>query len=424
MSAADEPSVTTSTAAVEADLALGAELALEDAALGASGAQGKVGHVTRLTYGDKEIFLVGTAHVSRKSVEEVERVIRDLRPDTVCVELDDQRHRMLMDENAWKKLDIFQVIRQKRVLFLLSSLALSAYQKRMGEKLGVRPGAELLAAVHVAKEVGAELVLADRDVQATLKRTWANLSFWDKAQVASGLLAAPFSVEDIDEEKIESLKDQDAIGEMLHQVAAQFPRVKGPLIDERDAFLMSAIQEAPGRKIVGVVGAAHVAGMVARLGQSADRKKLSELPPPSKVSAALQWIIPAAVLGAFYFGYRQQSMEGLQQMLYAWILPTGLLSALFTLIALGHPLTILTAFVAAPITTLHPAIGAGMVTGLVEAYLRKPTVEDCEGIQKALSSVKGVYRNSATRVLLVSVTSTIGAALGAWIGASWVLSLL
>ncbi len=418
MSAADEPSPAISPSPGDA------LLALEDQALDRGTAPNLVGHVTRLEYQGKEIFLIGTAHVSRKSVEEVERVIRELRPDTVCVELDEQRHRMLMDEDAWKKLDIFQVIRQKRVLFLLSSLALSAYQKRMGEKLGVRPGAELLAGVRVAEEVGAQLVLADRDVQATLKRTWANLSFWDKAQVASGLVAAPFSMDEIDEEKIEGLKDQDAIGEMLHEVAAQFPRVKVPLIDERDAFLMSAIQEAPGKKIVGVVGAAHVAGMVARLGQSADRAELSKIPPPSRWSTILQWVIPLAVVVSFYFGYQKQSLEGLEQMVYAWILPTGTLSALFTIFALGHPLTVLTAFVAAPITTLHPAIGAGMVTGLVEAYLRKPTVEDCEGIQTAFGSIKGMYKNRATRVLLVVVTSTIGAALGAYIGISWVLSLL
>ena len=216
----------------------------------------EVGHVTRLTHGDKEILLVGTAHVSQKSVEEVERVIREERPDTVCVELDEGRYKMLTDDSAWRSLDIVQVIKQKRVLFLLSSLALGAYQRRMGEKLGVRPGAELLAAVRAAEEVGAHVVLADRDVQATLKRTWSNLGFWDRSQIVSGLLAAPFAVDDIDESKVEELKDKDTIGEMMHAVAREMPRIKVPLIDERDQFLMSKIQEAPGRKIVGVVATA------------------------------------------------------------------------------------------------------------------------------------------------------------------------
>src|SRR5690606_22199239 len=213
-----------------------------------------VGHVTTVEYGGKQIHLVGTAHVSQKSVEEVERVIRELRPDTVCVELDEGRYKMLMDNSAWRELDIFQVIRQKRVLFLLSSLALGAYQRRMGEKLGVIPGAELLAGVRVAEEVGARVVLADRDVQATLKRTWASLSFWDKLQMTTGLISVPFAVEEIDEGRIEQLKDKDTIGEMMHELAEQMPRIKKPLIDERDQYLMSMIQDAPGKTIVGVVG--------------------------------------------------------------------------------------------------------------------------------------------------------------------------
>src|SRR5690606_13454664 len=145
----------------------------------------EAGHVTRVEYEGKEIFIVGTAHISHRSVEEVRRVIDEVRPDTVCVELDQMRYDTLVNGEAWRKLDIFSVIRQKRVLFLLTSLALSTYQRKLGERLGVRPGEELLTAVEKAKEIGAELVLADRDVQATLKRTWANLSFWNKVRLSS-----------------------------------------------------------------------------------------------------------------------------------------------------------------------------------------------------------------------------------------------
>lgn len=383
-----------------------------------------VGHVTHLKYEGKDIHLIGTAHVSQRSVEEVRRVITELRPDVVCVELDQQRYKMLIDENAWKKLDIFQVIRKKQVLLLLASLALGAFQRRMGEKLGVRPGAELLEAVRAAEEVGARVVLADRDVQATLKRTWRNLSFWEKSQVTSGLMVAPFAVDDIDEAKIESLKDRDSIGEMMNEVAREFPRVKVPLIDERDAYLMSSIAEAEGRTIVGVVGAAHVAGMVKRLGEKVDREALTRIPPPSVVAKAVGWLIPALVIGAFFLGASDPTGDNLREMVFAWVLPTGGLSALFTIVALGRPLTVLTAMVVAPLTTLHPALGAGMFTGLCEAWLRKPTVEDCEGIQHAFSSLGGMYRNPATRVLLVTLLSSIGAALGAYVGATWVLSLV
>lgn len=384
----------------------------------------EVGHVTELRYGDKEIYLIGTAHVSQKSVEEVERVIQEIRPDTVCVELDEQRHRMLVDQDAWKKLDIFQVIRQKRVLFLLSSLALGAYQRRLGEKLGVRPGAELLAAVKSAEAVGAHVVLADRDIQATLKRTWANLGFWDRMNITGGLVAAPFETEDIDAQKIEALKDQDTIGEMLKQVAAELPKIKTPLIDERDAYLISSIREAPGKKIVGVVGAAHVEGMVRLLEAPVDRSELAAIPPPSPWTRILAWVIPTLMLLAFYKGYQGHAGQRLEEMLLAWAIPTGALSGLFTIAALGHPITIVTACVVAPITTLHPAIGAGMITGLVEAWVRKPTVEDCEKVAEAVSSVRSAYANRVTRVLIVSVLSSIGAALGAWVGATWVVSLL
>lgn len=384
----------------------------------------EVGHVTELRYGDKEIYLIGTAHVSQKSVEEVERVIQEIRPDTVCVELDEQRHRMLVDQDAWKKLDIFQVIRQKRVLFLLSSLALGAYQRKLGEKLGVRPGAELLAAVKSAEAVGAHVVLADRDIQATLKRTWANLGFWDRVNITGGLVAAPFETEEIDAEKIEALKDQDTIGEMLKQVAAELPKIKTPLIDERDAYLISSIREAPGKKIVGVVGAAHVEGMVRALEKPVDRAELATIPPPSPWTRILAWVIPVLMLLAFYKGYQDHAGERLEEMLLAWAIPTGALSGIFTVAALGHPITIVTACVVAPITTLHPAIGAGMITGLVEAWVRKPTVEDCEKVAEAVSSIRSAYANRVTRVLIVSVLSSLGAALGAWIGATWVVSLL
>jgi pheromone shutdown-related protein TraB len=385
---------------------------------------GEVGHVTRLEYQGKEILLIGTAHVSQRSVDEVERVIREERPDTVCVELDEGRYRMLVDKSVWQKLDVFEVIRQKRVLFLLSSLALGAYQRRMGEKLGVRPGAELLAGVKTAEEVGAQVILADRDVQATLKRTWANLSFSDKMQMASGLIFAPFASEEIDEAQIEQLKDKDTIGEMMHEVAEQMPRVKVPLIDERDRFLMTKIQNAPGTKIVAVVGAAHIAGMVKFLGENADLEELNKIPAPSVASQLIKFIIPLLMLSAFGWGYYQHQGKGLEEMVYAWVLPNAILTGLFTVVALAHPLTVLTAFVASPITSLNPSMSAGMVAGLVEAHLRKPTVEDREGVQKAVGSIGELYKNGVTRVFLVVLLASLGSSLGAWIGFGWVLALL
>ncbi len=381
-------------------------------------------HVTRIEHDGREIFLVGTAHISQKSVEEVERVIRAERPDTVCVELDQTRYESLLDDSQWQKLDLFQVMRQKKVLFLVTSLALTAYQRKMGEKLGVRPGAELLAAVRTAEEVGAELVLADRDIQATLKRTWHNVSFWNRMKLLGSLLAAPFAAEEITEEQIEELKDRDTISEMLDELAEAMPQVKEPLIDERDRFLMSRIQEAPGKRIVGVVGAGHVKGMLSHLGEQVDREQLSELPPRAPYAGLWKWIIPAIVLFAFYWGYTQHSGETLKHMLFAWVLPNSIMAALLSIVAGAKPLTVLTAFVASPITSLNPTIGAGMVAGMVEAWLRKPRVEDAHNVSRDALSLRGIYRNRVTRVLLVAIMATLGSAIGAWIGAGWVVSLM
>jgi len=382
------------------------------------------GNVTELSYEGRTLYLLGTAHVSKNSVDEVRRVIDELKPDTVCVELDKTRHEALVDETRWQRLDIFQVIKQQKVLMLMASLALSAYQRRLGDQLGVKPGAEMLAAINMAAEVNAEIVLADRDIQATLKRTWASLSFWSKAKVTAGMVAALSNTDEITEERIEELKDRDTLNETLGELAKALPQVKGPLIDERDRYLMSAIREAPGNKVVAVVGAAHVQGMVAHLHTEVDREELAKIPSPSWTGRIIKWIIPLIVMGAFYYGYTQHEGETFRNMLYAWALPNSILAGLMAIIAGAKPLTIITVFIASPITSLNPTIGAGMVGGLVEAWLRKPTVADCERIPEDSTSLRGVYRNPFTRVLLVAILSTIGSALGAYVGGAWVLTLL
>jgi pheromone shutdown-related protein TraB len=380
--------------------------------------------VMQLSYEGREIFLVGTAHVSKASVEEVSRVIDEVQPDTVCVELDKTRHEAMVDESRWQRLDIFQVIKEKKVLMLMGSLALSSYQRRLGDKLGVKPGAEMLAALEKAKQLDAKVVLADRDIQATLKRTWASLSLWSKAKVLAALMTSLTTTEEITEERIEELKDRDTLNETLAALAEFLPQVNKPLIDERDQYLMSSIREAPGKRIVAVVGAAHMQGMASHLHSEVDREDLSTLPPPALSTKIIKWVLPLIVLGAFYYGYSQHEGETFKNMLYAWILPNSILAGLLAIIAGAKPLTILSVTIASPITSLNPTISAGMVGGLVEAWLRKPTVRDCERIAEDSTSIRGVYRNPFTRVLLVAVLSTIGSALGAYVGATWVITML
>ena len=384
------------------------------------------GNLRRVEYDSKDITLVGTAHVSPRSVEEVQRVIEELRPDTVCVELDEVRYRSLTDDDYWRKLDIFAVIKQKKVGLLLANTALSSIQRRLGKKLGVVPGAEMLAAVRKAEEVGAELVLADRNIQATFKRTWHNLSWWNKAKVLSFLLIAPFSAieDEIGEAEIEQLKEEGQMSDWMSEFAKVMPQVKEPLIDERNQYLISMVREAAGRKIVAVVGAAHVPGMLEELDRPVDREALAEIPPPSRMGEVLKWVIPVLVLSAFAWGYFKLSHQTFEQMLYSWILPNAILAAVLTAVAGGKLLTILVAGIASPITSLNPALPVGVVTGLVEAWLRRPRVEDCERITDDISSLRGIYRNRFTRVLLVVVLSILGSALGAWLGGALVVKLL
>jgi pheromone shutdown-related protein TraB len=257
-----------------------------------------------------------------------------------------------------------------------------------------------------------------------LKRSFHALSFWDKTKLLAVLVGGFFATGEITEEQIEELKDRDTVGEMMRAFAREMPALQGPLIDERDRYLMSSIQDAPGRKIVAVVGAGHVSGMVDYLGQTVDREALSVIPKPSAFTKVLKWVIPTLVLAAFYSGYRQHAGVGLAEMIYAWVLPNSIAAAVLAIIAGAKWLTVVVSLIASPITSLNPTIGAGMVAGLMEAWLRRPTVEDCERVRDDMLSWRGIYRNRFTRVLLVAVAVTLGSALGAWIGATWVVTLL
>jgi pheromone shutdown-related protein TraB len=377
--------------------------------------------VTLLEYEGREIYLVGTAHVSQRSVEDVGRVVDELAPDTVCVELDSARHQALVDPKRWRHLDILDVIRQRRVPFVLTSLALSSYQRRLGEKLGVRPGAEMLAAIEHAERVGARLVLADRDIQATLKRTWAALSAWDCLQLCGAVVGSLFAKGEITKEQVEALKDRDNIDELVREFAEVMPRLQRPLIDERDRFLMSSIREAPGQRVVGVVGAGHVGGMVRYLHADVDRNALSEIPPPSWLSRIAPWVLPVLVLAAFYLTWRERPLH-VDRLLTAWIIPNAGFVAAAALVARARLLTALLAALVAPLVALVPKLDAGMLAAWVEARLRPPTVADCEGLSQ-VASLADWRQNRFTRVLLVGFAASVGSTLGALVGAALVLLL-
>jgi pheromone shutdown protein TraB len=349
-------------------------------------------HIKILNIDGRTIYLLGTAHVSDKSVKEVQAVIDEVRPDTVCIELCDTRYEALTDEDRWRRLNIFDVIRQGKTLLLLANLALSAYQRRLGAKLGVDPGAELLA--------GAK-----------------------KARLLSMIVGSTFSSEEIDAEAIEELKGQAQLSEMLAEFAAYMPEVKQPLIDERDRYMMSKIRESKGERVVAVVGAAHVPGMLLVQNESIDRDALDVVPPRSRWLSVLKWVIPTLIFVLFAVGWSKHEGQTLEQMLYAWVIPNAVLCGLMTAIGGGKALSVIVGFLCSPITSLNPALGAGMVVGLLEAWLRKPTVADAQRIKDDIATMGGLYRNNFTRVLLVAFMATVGSALGAWVGAAWVVWL-
>ncbi|HTL39156.1 MAG TPA: TraB/GumN family protein [Kofleriaceae bacterium] len=385
--------------------------------------------VTTLEHEGTTYYILGTAHVSQRSVEEVEQVIDAVKPDVVCVELDQARHDALMKESAFRDLDVFKVVREGKTLYLLAHLALSSYQRKIGASLGVKPGTELLAAVKHANAAGIAVELIDRDINITLKRTWKNLGLWKRSMLISSLLVGfedDEKGEPVTEETVENLKEPKALGEMLTELGKAVPEVKGPLVDERDQFLVSKMLEAGKgkKKVVAVVGAAHVPGMQANIAVPVDREKLNKVPPPSLIWQILKWGIPIAfVVGMIYF-WQTSKTTTLAEMMLAWILPTSIGAAGLTLLAGGSLLTVLAAFVVAPIAAIHPLLGTGMVTGIVEAWRRRPSVQDCERLPDDVQSLKGFWRNPVTRILLVAVASGLGTAVGFWVGVGWVASLL
>ncbi len=381
--------------------------------------------VYHITVEGKEFFLLGTAHISRKSVNEVKEVIEAVNPDSVCVELCEGRYKTIMDREQWKKMNIIQVIRKGKAMLLLSSLIMSSFQRSLGEKLGVKPGAEMFEGIKMAKDTGAELVLADRDVQVTLKRTWHQLGLWGKIKMYFQL---PFSLflssDDIDEKTVDDLKNQDEMENVLFAVAKQFPGLKRALIDERDIYLSQKIREAPGKKIVAVLGAGHLPGVKKEIKKISDLTPLVEIPPPSYVGKFLKWGIPLAILGLFVYGFFMVGAQHSVESIYLWVLINGILAALGALIAFGHPITVFSAFVAAPLTSLNPMIAAGWVSGLVQAWVKKPTVANLESLHDEITTVKGFWTNPVTRILLVVVLSNVGSSLGTLISGSLIASRL
>jgi pheromone shutdown-related protein TraB len=373
----------------------------------------------------RQIYIVGTAHVSQKSAELVESVVRELKPDSVAVELCEPRYRALKNPEEWKKTDIVQVIKQGKSSLLLVQLILSGFQKRIGKKLGVQPGLEMMKAIEAAEEVGAKTVLADREVSITLKRTWGGLGFFGGMKLLSTLILEGFAPsQELDEEEIERLKTADVLEEAMREFAEALPTVRESLIDERDQYLASKINSAPGDRVVAVVGAGHVPGITRYLDQKIDLAPLETVPPPSLWAKIFKWGIPLAILALIIYGAMTAGTDVGKQMLLDWFVINAVFGGVGTLLAAAHPLTILVSFIVSPFTSANPGIAAGWVAGLVEASLRKPRVEDFEMLSSEPVTVKLIYKNRVTRVLLVVILTNLLGAIGTFLSGGIIASRL
>lgn len=384
----------------------------------------------RLMLNGREIILLGTAHISQESINQVTDAIRTENPDCVAIELDADRLRTMKDPDAWKKLDIVKVLKEGRGFVMMANLVLSSFQRRMGSDVGVKPGEEMKAAIGVAEEMGIPTVMVDRPIQTTLKRAWSKNSFWGKCKLLAALISSAFEKEEISAEEIEKLKNTNEMDNMMADLANYLPAVKEVLIDERDVYLASHIWEAKGDKVIAVLGAGHLPGVEKRLealakGEvSSDTTEISQVPPPGIGGKIAQWIFPIAMIAlvaiGIIFGDWQQSIVSL----LVWFGWNAALAAVGTIIAGGHPLSILTSIVTAPIGTISPVLGVGMFAGLTQATVKKPLVSDMETLYDDVTSLKGIYKNRILRVLLVFMLSQIGGAIGNFVGVSLMASVV
>ena len=374
--------------------------------------------VALLKLEDKTILLVGTAHISQQSTDLVAQVIEQEQPDAVCIELDEKRYATLAKRSNWENLDLKQVVRNKQLATLMVNLILATYQKKLGGQLGIVPGAELLAAARTAERLRIPVILCDRDVRVTLRRAWHATSFLKKGYLVATLLASLFDKTELNEEKLAEMRRQDVLSELINELGVALPHTKEVLIDERDIFMAEKIKKVQGQRLVAVVGAGHLEGIKRVINQDNSRliETISFVPPVGRVWKILGWLIPGLiVLSLIAIGVRQGATEFAANAVY-WILAHGIPSALGALIALAHPATIVSAFAAAPVTSLSPLIGAGYVCAFIQVMTCPPVVKEFETVSTDIATFKGWWHNKLLRIFLVFVLTTFGSSLGTWIG--------
>lgn len=370
-----------------------------------------------------EFVLLGTAHVSKASVAAVERLVAAETFDAVAVELCPHRADVIRRPEAIQSMDLFRVIREGRAAVVAAGLALGAYQRRIARQFGIEPGAEMKAALGAAEAHGIPAWLIDRDVGVTLRRTRAAVGFWERAKITAGLVASLIDDAEIDEAEVERLKQGDILESAFTEFAKSSPPLYEALIAERDRYMAARLREEAARsrprRVLAVVGAGHLDGLAKALAEETRPPAevlapLAAEPPESNVGTYFTIAVFVFVFGGFAWGFAQGAHVGLG-MVGIWALGTGTGGALGALAAGAHPLSIAAAFVASPLTTLHPALASGMASAAIELWARKPTVGDFERLKDDVGTVRGWWRNRVARTFVVFFLTSLGTAIGVWV---------
>jgi len=376
---------------------------------------------------DDNLRLLGTAHISKASADAARREVSEYEPDIVAIELCKSRLDALSRPERFDNETLGKVLREGKAPLVLFQSMLAVEQRRMGLAEGERPGTDLLAAMQAAGEAQKEVALVDRDIQTTLRRAWRRMRFREKWRVMSALL---FQEEEDEEIQVdELLENTDLITELMGELRDVAPAAGEVLIDERDEFLASSIQQLrPEGKVLAVIGAGHLEGVAAHLRNNieVDKERLRELnrvEPPHRAWKGVKWGIPVLMLGLFAWMASQGDMAALKEAAITWLALNAVLAALGAAIARGHPLSILTAAIASPITSLNPMLAAGWFAGLVQLNVAAPSTKDLQAFLK-LDQLSLFWKNKVGRVLLVTAFANLGSTAGAWIAGSAIIGSL
>lgn len=367
--------------------------------------------------GDKKVTLVGTAHVSKESKDEVRSSIEEIQPDFVGVELDESRYESLSEDSGWKDLNIVEAIREGKGFLLFMNLILSIYQRRIGLQEDVKPGEELLEAVKTAEENSIEYGLIDRDINETFRIAMEKLSVWEKVKLISSMFIAD------EEMEIEDLKEENMLNTIIKALEDEFPTLKETFLDERNRFMAQKILDKDFENAVIVVGAAHVEGLSEELKKKREdievREKDTRFSPP--LMKIFKYGLPALIIGMLAYSFYQIGFCTGLNLTYAWILMNGIGAFIGAVVARSHPATWIVSFLSAPLTSLSPAIGAGMVAAYFEGKFYPPKVEELESVA-SITSYRELWDNQASKILLVFILVSIGSAVATFAGAGYIAS--